>query len=44
MLTGLTRDGLFLIEKGKITKSLKNFRWNESPLFVLNKIDEIGRA
>ena len=44
MLTGLTRDGTFLIENGKITKSLKNFRWNESPLFMLNKIDEIGRA
>ncbi len=44
MLTGLTRDGLFLIEKGKITRSLKNFRWNESPLFVLNKIDVLGRA
>jgi predicted Zn-dependent protease len=28
MLTGLTRDGTFLIENGKITKSLKNFRWN----------------
>jgi predicted Zn-dependent protease len=44
MLTGLTRDGTFLIENGKITRSLKNFRWNESPLFMLNKIDEIGRA
>ncbi|MEO5590799.1 MAG: TldD/PmbA family protein [Gemmatimonadaceae bacterium] len=44
MLTGLTRDGTFLIENGKITKSLKNFRWNESPLFMLNKIEEIGRA
>lgn len=44
MLTGLTRDGIFLIEKGKITRSLKNFRWNESPLFVLNKLDAIGRA
>lgn len=44
MLTGLTRDGLFLIEKGKITRSLKNFRWNESPLFVLNKLDAIGKA
>ena len=44
MLTGLTRDGLFLVEKGKITKSLKNFRWNESPLFILNKLDAIGRA
>ena len=44
LLTGLTRDGTFLIEKGKITRSLKNFRWNESPLFMLNKLDDIGRA
>ncbi|HXG71696.1 MAG TPA: TldD/PmbA family protein [Gemmatimonadaceae bacterium] len=44
LLTGLTRDGTFLIEDGRITKSLKNFRWNESPLFLLNKIEEIGRA
>jgi predicted Zn-dependent protease len=44
MNTGLTRDGTFLIENGKITRSLKNFRWNESPLFLLNKIEEIGRA
>ena len=44
LLTGLTRDGTFLIEKGRITRSLKNFRWNESPLFMLNKIDELGRA
>ncbi len=44
MLTGLTRDGTFLIENGKITRSLKNFRWNESPLFLLAKIEDIGRA
>lgn len=44
MVTGLTRDGTFLIENGKVTKPLKNFRWNESPLFMLNKIDELGRA
>ena len=44
LLTGLTRDGTFLIENGKVTRPLKNFRWNESPLFMLNKIDEIGRA
>ena len=44
LVTGLTRDGTFLIEKGRITRSLKNFRWNESPLFLLNKIEEIGRA
>jgi predicted Zn-dependent protease len=41
--TGLTRDGTFLIEKGKITRSLKNFRWNESPLLMLNRLEEIGR-
>jgi predicted Zn-dependent protease len=44
LLTGLTRDGTFLIEKGKITQPLKNFRWNESPLFMLSKIEEIGKA
>ncbi|HEV8393878.1 MAG TPA: TldD/PmbA family protein [Vicinamibacterales bacterium] len=41
--TGLTRDGTFLIENGKITKALKNFRWNESPLLMLNRLEEIGR-
>ena len=44
LLTGLTRDGTFLIENGKITRSLKNFRWNESPLFMLSKIDDLGKA
>ncbi len=41
--TGLTRDGTFLIEQGKITRSLKNFRWNESPLLMLNRLEDIGR-
>lgn len=44
LVTGLTRDGTFLIEKGKITRSLKNFRWNESPLFMLAKLEDLGRA
>jgi len=44
LLTGLTRDGTFLVEDGKIARSIKNFRWNESPLFMLNKIEELGRA
>ena len=44
LYTGLTRDGTFLIENGKITKSLRNFRFNESPLFVLNNIEALGRA
>ena len=42
--TGLTRDGTFLIENGKISKSIKNFRFNESPLFMLNNLEGIGRA
>ena len=35
--TGLTRDGTFLIEGGRITRALKNFRWNESPLLMLSQ-------
>ena len=42
--TGLTRDGTFLIENGRITKALKNFRWNESPLLMLNRLEDIGRT
>jgi predicted Zn-dependent protease len=42
--TGLTRDGTFLIENGTITRALKNFRWNESPLLMLNRLEDIGRA
>jgi predicted Zn-dependent protease len=41
--TGLTRDGTFLIENGKIARAIKNFRFNESPLFMLNNLDAIGR-
>lgn len=44
MLTGLTRDGLFLVEKGKVSRAIKNFRWNDSPLMMLSRIEEIGRA
>ncbi len=44
LYTGLTRDGTFLVEDGKITKSLRNFRFNESPLFLLNNIEALGRA
>jgi predicted Zn-dependent protease len=41
--TGLTRDGTFLIENGKVTRALKNFRWNESPLLMLSRLEDIGR-
>jgi predicted Zn-dependent protease len=44
MLTGLTRDGLFLIEDGKITMPLTNFRYNESPITVLKRADAMTRG
>jgi len=43
LYTGLTRDGTFLIEKGKVTKALKNFRFNESPIFMLNNLEAMSR-
>jgi predicted Zn-dependent protease len=39
---GYTRDGLWLVERGKITRALKNFRFVESPLFVLNKLLDVS--
>lgn len=42
LFTGVTRDGLWLIENGKVTKAVRNFRWTESPVFVFNNIDSIG--
>ena len=44
LYTGLTRDGTFLIENGKISKAIKNFRFNESPLFLLANLEDIGQA
>jgi predicted Zn-dependent protease len=44
LVTGLTRDGLFLIEKGKVTRPVKNMRWNESPVFALNNLDAMTPA
>ncbi len=44
LYTGLTRDGTFLIENGKISKAIRNFRFNDSPLFMLNNLEMLGRA
>lgn len=44
MYTGLTRDGTFLIENGKIARSIKNFRFNDSLLFMLNNLEGVGAA
>ncbi|KRG58372.1 TldD/PmbA family protein [Stenotrophomonas sp. W1S232] len=43
LLTGLTRDGTFYIENGQIKYPVKNFRFNESPIIMLNNIDELGK-
>ena len=40
-LTGLTRDGVFLIENGKITDPVTNFRWNQSPAEVLQRTTKL---
>ncbi len=44
VFTGTTRDGLWLVENGKITKAVRNFRWTESPWFVLNNVEQLGQA
>lgn len=40
--TGLTRDGTYLIENGKIARPVKNFRFNDSPIFMLNNLEAMG--
>jgi predicted Zn-dependent protease len=44
LLTGLTRDGTFYIENGQLKYPIKNFRFNESPVIMLNNIEELGRS
>ncbi|MEM9057426.1 MAG: TldD/PmbA family protein [Pseudomonadota bacterium] len=43
LYTGLTRDGTFYVEDGKIRYPIKNFRFNESPVIMLNNLEELGR-
>ena len=44
LLTGLTRDGVYLIENGEVVGAVNNFRFNESPIELLGRISEIGVA
>lgn len=44
LYTGLTRDGTFFIENGQIKFPVKNLRFNESPIIMLNNIDELGMS
>src|SRR5262249_40248591 len=43
LVTGMTRDGTFLIENGRVTRGLRNLRFNESVLGVLERAEAIGR-
>ncbi|WP_298328475.1 TldD/PmbA family protein [uncultured Dokdonia sp.] len=43
LYTGLTRDGTFYIENGKIKYPVKNFRFNESPIIMLNNLETLGK-
>jgi predicted Zn-dependent protease len=42
LLTGLTRDGVYLIEHGEVVGAVNNFRFNESPVDLLGRITEVG--
>jgi predicted Zn-dependent protease len=42
LLTGLTRDGVYLVENGEVTGAVNNFRFNESPVAVLGRITQAG--
>jgi predicted Zn-dependent protease len=43
-MTGMTRDGLFLVEKGKVTSAARNFRFNQSLLEALRNVETLGTA
>ena len=42
LLTGLTRDGIYLVENGEVTAAVNNFRFNESPVGMLARMTEVG--
>jgi predicted Zn-dependent protease len=42
LLTGLTRDGVYLVEDGEVVGAVNNFRFNESPVAMLSRLLEVG--
>ena len=44
VMTGMTRDGLFFVEKGKVTRAARNFRFNQSILEMLRNVEALGPA
>jgi len=43
IMTGMTRDGLFLVEKGRVTSAVRNFRFNQSLIELLRNVEALGR-
>jgi predicted Zn-dependent protease len=44
LLTGLTRDGVYLVEDGQVTAAVNNFRFNESPLDLMRRVTQAGAS
>ncbi len=44
LLTGLTRDGVYLVEDGQVTAAVNNFRFNESPLDLMRRVSQAGAS
>ena len=44
LITGLTRDGVFLVEHGEVKGAVNNFRWNMSPIAALAQATQVGRT
>ncbi|HXX18977.1 MAG TPA: metallopeptidase TldD-related protein, partial [Candidatus Acidoferrum sp.] len=44
ILTGMTRDGTFLVENGKIAGGIRNFRFNQSIIEMLSSVEMLGPA
>ncbi len=44
LLTGLTRDGVYLVENGEVTGAVNNFRFNESPVDLLDRFSSVSRT
>src|SRR5580658_6863659 len=44
IMTGMTRDGLFLVEKGRVGAAVRNFRFNQSLLEALRNVELLGPA
>ena len=44
LLTGLTRDGVYLVEGGEVVGAVNNFRFNESPVDLLSRVSSVGRS